>query len=64
MLLCRQARKGLQRFDRCEGTLLYIRRLATSLCKGGGNMRRELVKAIIRMAIALFMLYIFTIKVV
>ena len=63
MLLCRQARKGLQRFDRCEGTLLHIRRLATSPCKGGGDMKRRLAKAIFSVALALVLMYILTMKV-
>ena len=32
-------------------------------CKGGGNMKRRIVKAIFQVAIALFLVYILTIKV-
>ena len=41
---------------------MHIRRLATSP-RGGGNMKRDIAKAIFKVALALLMVYIFTMKV-
>ena len=45
------------------GALLHIRRLATSPAKGVVRMERKIVKAILRVALAIVLMYILAIKV-